>query len=512
MMYLLFACIPVIIAALPLFGVRFIPTHDGEYHIIRFWQYYTMLSDGNVFPRWAPQLNHGLGIPLFTFQYPLPNAIGALFHFFGLSFVSSVKWTVGVGYILANVFSFLWIRRLFGDKAGAIAMVVGAFVPYWFVDIYIRGSVGEVWAFVFVFAAFFAVSSFSGLGVALAVSLLIISHNIMAVIFVPLILLYAAFTRRRLVAAVVLGILIPSYFWIPALYEQRFITGLSNVNIFDYFPQVYQLLIPSWGSGFRGQVTGGNEMSYQVGIVPLLLIGVAVTLLLRNRKKVMGKEVLLAVGSMIIAIFFMMPVSRPLWKVIPFSHLIQYPWRLLSVILVMTPVLGGFVAGKFRFGWVIAVLAVVAAAGYARPVTYEPRGDLYYLSHESLSQGTSSLGNAFQTVWLTPDAVAATNAASLSSGVVTLNAKSSTVWNISVSATGAGILTLPIAYYPGWALSAASFEAEGIPDSRGLLTFAVPEGSYDAQVRLGLTLWQKAAFALSIFALLMTVVSFILKK
>lgn len=512
MMYLLFACIPVIIAVLPLFGARFIPTHDGEYHIIRFWQYYTMLADGNVVPRWAPQLNHGLGIPLFTFQYPLPNLIGSIFHFFGLSFVDSVKWTMGAGYILANVFSFLWIRRLFGDKAGAIGALVGAFVPYWFVDMYIRGSVGEVWAFVFVFAALYAISVSSCLGITLAVSLLIVSHNIMAVIFVPIILLYAYIIRPRYTAAVILGILASSYFWIPALYEQRFITGLSNVNIFDYFPQMYQLLVPSWGSGFRGQITGGNEMSYQIGIVPLLLAAMVVPLIMRDRRKIRGKEVLLAVGSIIIAVFFMMPVSRPLWSSIPFSHLIQYPWRLLSVVLVMTPVLAGFVATKFRYGWVIAVLAVVVAYGYTRPVTYELRGDLYYLSHESLSQGTSSLGNAFQTAWLTPDAIAASDAASLSSGRISINKKTSTVWNISVHATASGTLTLPIAYYPGWELSAGRATIKGAPDSRGLLTFAVTEGSYDAQVRLGLTLWQKAAFALSVFALLMAAVSFILKR
>ncbi|MEK7073761.1 MAG: hypothetical protein AAB960_00340, partial [Patescibacteria group bacterium] len=70
------ALIPAFAASLPLFGSRFIPTHDGEYHIIRFWQFFTGLASGQWFPRWAPDLNNGLGIPLFTFNYPFPSYIG----------------------------------------------------------------------------------------------------------------------------------------------------------------------------------------------------------------------------------------------------------------------------------------------------------------------------------------------------------------------------------------------------------------------------------------------------
>lgn len=511
MRVLFFVLIPVIIAALPLFGARFIPTHDGEYHIIRFWQYYTMLADGNWFPRWAPQLNHGLGIPLFTFQYPLPNLIGSIFHFFGLSFVDSVKWTIGTGYILANIFSFFWMRRLFGAKIAGIAAVAGAFVPYWFIDIYIRGSVGEVWAFVFVFASFLAVAARSGLGVAAATALLIVSHNIMAVLFIPIILLYAGLTRTRLVVSVGMGVLAASYFWIPALFELRFIRGLSNVNIFDYFPQVYQLLIPSWGSGYRGQISGGNEMSYQIGIVPLLLAGFTAMHLIKNHRIPEKKEVLLAFWALVIAVFFMTPFSRPLWQSIPYSHLIQYPWRLLSVVLVMTPVLAGFVAAKFRLGWLVSVLAVVVAYGYSRPVTYEPRTDAYYLSHESLSRGTSSLGNAFQTTWLTGDA-AVVDTVAVTSGQVRVNKRTSTVWELSINATGSGILTVPVAYYPGWQLSAADYKVPGAPDSRGLLTFPVYEGAYTAVMYLGLTPWQAVAAVVSVLSLLTAAVSFILKK
>ena len=73
----------VLFAVLPLFLPGFIPTHDGEYHLIRFYEFEKMLRAGHWVPRWAPGLNSGYGIPLFNFFYPFPNYIGALFHSLG---------------------------------------------------------------------------------------------------------------------------------------------------------------------------------------------------------------------------------------------------------------------------------------------------------------------------------------------------------------------------------------------------------------------------------------------
>jgi len=507
-----FVLIPVVIAVAPLFGARFIPTHDGEYHIIRFWQYYTMIEGGSWFPRWAPDLNNGFGIPLFTFQYPLPNIIGSAFHFFGLSFVDSVKWTLGSGYLLAVFFCFVWLRRLFGVRAGVIGAITGAFVPYWFLDIYIRGSVGEVWAFAWIFAALYAVSVGNKPLSVLTVSLLILSHNIMAAVFVPFIFLYASITRASMLISLLIGVGVSTYFWLPALYEQQFITGLSNVHIFDYFPQLYQLLVPSWGSGFRGQVGGSTEMSYQIGIVPLIVFGLFGLSSLLKRGKNYTKEAWFAFMAVIGAIFLMTPFSRPIWELVPAVHVIQYPWRLLSVVLVATPLLASALAHRFRFGWVIALLAVVAAFGYTRPVTYEPRTDTHYLTHETLSTGTSSLGDAFQTKWFIGGADGTHRTASVSSGMIEMKERTPTVYEVHVAATQSGTLTVPIAYYPGWKLEIGQQSIEGSASALGLLTFPVPTGESDGVIRLGLTWWQIAASVISILSLLTALVSFILKK
>ncbi|HYK09059.1 MAG TPA: hypothetical protein VEW42_06190, partial [Candidatus Eisenbacteria bacterium] len=80
-----------LLATWPLFHAGLMPTHDGEYHLIRFYEFDKILREGILYPRWAPDLLYGYGIPLFTYIYPLPNYVASFLHLFGASFLDSVK-------------------------------------------------------------------------------------------------------------------------------------------------------------------------------------------------------------------------------------------------------------------------------------------------------------------------------------------------------------------------------------------------------------------------------------
>jgi uncharacterized membrane protein len=84
------------------------PTHDGEYHVIRFHQFYETLSSGNIYPRWASRLNNGYGLPLFNYVYPLPNYVAAILHFFNVSFIDAFKYNL----IIATAFGGLFFTFL----------------------------------------------------------------------------------------------------------------------------------------------------------------------------------------------------------------------------------------------------------------------------------------------------------------------------------------------------------------------------------------------------------------
>src|SRR3990167_3958649 len=124
-------------------------THDGQDHVARIANFYQSLSEGNLVPRWAGNLNWGYGHPILMFLYPFPSYIASFFHFLGFSLVDSVKIVFGLSFILSGVFMYLWLRNFLGEVAGAFGGLLYMFAPYRFVDLYVRGAIGEHVAFTF---------------------------------------------------------------------------------------------------------------------------------------------------------------------------------------------------------------------------------------------------------------------------------------------------------------------------------------------------------------------------
>ena len=122
-------------------------THDGPDHVVRLASFYQSLAEGNLVPRWAGNLNWGYGHPVVMFFYPLPNYLGSLFHFFGLSFIDSVKAVFVLSFVLSGIFMYWWVKEHWGERAGLAAAVVWLLAPYRLVDLYVRGAIGECLAF-----------------------------------------------------------------------------------------------------------------------------------------------------------------------------------------------------------------------------------------------------------------------------------------------------------------------------------------------------------------------------
>ena len=507
------AFIPALIAALPLFGSRFIPTHDGEYHIIRFWQFYKMLSAGDWFPRWAQDLNVGLGVPLFTFNYPLPNYIGSAFHFIGMSFADSFKWSLGLGYLTAVIWYYLFAKKVFGTKPAIAATIIFSYIPYWFVYMYVRGSVGEVWAVSFLMLAFASLAYNKPQTFAIAVGLLILSHNILAMIFVPMLFIIALRIRPMIVGWIA-GVGLAAYFWVPALYERQFVVGLNTVNYRDHFAALVQILFPSWGSGYS--VLGISDgMSFQIGIVSLLIIGAAAILLFKKNRlaPTIKQMVALSLFVIIAGSFLMTEYSAFLWRAVPVLGYLQFPWRLLSVIMIAVSVLAGFVSHVTpKFGIILALCSVFFVFSYTRPVTYESRSDEYYLSRDWFTSGTSSLGDAFQTQWKQGDINYSPQNFSVSERSIDYTKLNPVSYVLLLHASISGTLIAPIAYYPGWQANIGGRSVPISPGEHGTITLPVHEGDQLLHIRLDSAPWQQAAGITSLLSLLFIVLSFILRK
>lgn len=504
--------IAVLSTVLPLFSPGFIPTHDGEFHIVRFWQFEKMLRVGNLFPRWAPDLGSGYGIPLFNFHYPFPNYLGSLYHVFGASFPDAVKLVLATGYLLSIGFCFLWLSSMFARRVAIMGTAVFAYVPYWFVDLYVRGAVGEVLAIAWAMLALCAIERGRKRTVAVAIALIILSHNIMALVFLPILWVYVLIRKRLILLSFLPGVGIASYFWIPAILERPYVVGLNAVNFQDHFPTLVQLLLPSWGTGFSQPGSPADEMSFQIGFVSLFVLVAGIVFAIR--KNLLALYFFLLCGA---AFLLMQEGSIPIWQKIPVLSYVQYPWRLLAVFLPAIAYLTARIVKRIRYGFfglLLASGAVIFGFSYARPVVYAPRSDEYYLSRPNFTDGTSSLGNSFSTRWSSwKEKRPAQKIDVVAGGAAIADLTSSPVeLKFSVIAASESRIRVNTLYYPGWEVRVNGKAAVIDYEHDGTITFSVLPGQWNISVHFTETTLRKAADFISILSLFWLAGSFILES
>jgi len=495
-----------IFACWPLLGRGYIPTHDGEYHIIRFIEFFRMLTAGYWFPRWAPDLNSGYGIPIFLFHYPFPNYIGSLLQGLGFHAVSAFQLGLSMAYLLSGFFSFFWLKKIFGIRAGIVGAILSLYVPYWFVDIYVRGSIGEVWAICFMYVFLVCVEYRKHIFLPFAVAGLILSHNILAMLFLPFLFGYTYIRNKRFMSVIFWGVLLASYFWIPAIFERIYVVGLNTVNFNEHFVQLYELLIPSWGTELSGQSFNGNKMSLQIGIVPLVVIFGSFIVAWKDKNSRMKHLFLYCIFFCVCAVVCSLPWSLPLWKYVPFFSFIQYPWRFLSLIIPVTAFLGAYIAEhlRIRFWSIVLVTAAVGFCySYTRPVVYAPRDNAYYLSRKNFTDGTSSMGNSFSTIWSgwkqkRPGVILEVKNGKARGDFLTYTylRRSLTVG----SDTGSEVF-MPILYFPGWKALIDQKEVSIDYEKDGTIRFIVPPGDHKITVEFSETLVRRYADLISVIAL-----------
>ena len=274
---LLFKIFFLILAVLPVLAFLYpgLPiTHDGQDHVARIANFYQNLTEGVLIPRWAENLNWGYGHPILEFLYPLPSYIASIFHFVGFSLVDSTKIVFILGMILSLPFMYLWLSQFTSKYAALFGAVLYTYAPYRFVEVYVRGDIGENLAFPFIPLVLYFIyklykkndykSAILG-GVSLA--LLILSHNAISLMFMPfiiayvLLLIYLSKNRKSLIinlsSLIILGFSLSAFFWIPALLEGKY--TLRNIvtkgTYIQSFVSFKNLVYGQWSYGGSGQFT-----------------------------------------------------------------------------------------------------------------------------------------------------------------------------------------------------------------------------------------------------------------
>jgi len=486
------------------------PTHDGEYHVIRFYEFDKVLRDGNLYPRWAPDLNNGFGVPLFNFVYPLPNYVASILHTFNISFIDSFKINMFIATIIGGVFFYLWSKEFWGKLGGVVSSVFYTFSPYHFVDIFIRGSVGEVWALGFFPAFLWAYTEFvkSRRKLFLVLSsvflaLIIFSHNILGLMFFAFSLSYIIFLicmekeKKYLILntlyLILLGLGLSAIFWFPALIETKYVTGLQVFDIASNFPQLYQLLIPSWGSGFSGAGIQ-NELSYQIGAANLLVIFLSAIVMLMQIKRKNKKlpYVIFFLACFIFTFYLMLNISLPIWKVIPFMNYFQFPWRLLSLEILFASFLAGSIFSlniknkiiNLSLAIFLIFIAFILGIGYAKPAYYMYRNDNYYVTRSNFIDGTNSVGNVFNTIYLNSIPAKEKEKAVFIKGtgkIILYKAKSNS-YVFTIEAESNSEIQANLAYFPGWEIYINNKKESLRVAQNGRFTFLISKGKNKVEI------------------------------
>ena len=214
---------------------------DSPFLLLRLYELRANLRAG-VFPaRWMPDAAYGLGYPFFNYYASLPYYLAALLSLGGAGILWALKLTQLLGFLAAAAAMYALADALFDDQPAALLSAAAyTFAPFHMVNVYVRGdSLSEFYAFAFYPLILWSIVRLGRrptVGRMLVVSLsyggLMLTHNISALIFTPLVgtallLAVLAGSRSRAwrtlllgAAGLLLGAGLSAWFWVPALRER----------------------------------------------------------------------------------------------------------------------------------------------------------------------------------------------------------------------------------------------------------------------------------------------------
>lgn len=411
----------IILLSIPAVWALLVPGFYGasdDLHIAWLHQLDKVVREGQIPPRFVPDLSFGFGYPLFNFVFPFPFYIAELFHLAGFSFVDSIKSVFFLSVPLSMAAMYFLLRELSSKVVSLTGAVIYVYAPYRATDLYIRGAIGEIVAFVFLPIITLAVlkvtdekvnkqTMWRWIGVGgVSLGLLILSHNIIAYMFFPfaalLILMRIILSnqgKRAMLSIsslgmILIGLAISVYFWLPALLESRLMKYDTVFNYWDHFPTLRQLVTPYFGYG--ASVPGpGDGMSFFMGTANLVLVLLFVVISLIGWKKFnkTQKTVLVWVATMFLSSMFLMNHrSSIFWRNIPLLPYFQFPWRLLTLIVFSTSI---FVIAldKLKYKKVISLgilfITIITSFTYFKPQDFLGRKDDYYIDRYTTESGAS---------------------------------------------------------------------------------------------------------------------------
>ena len=368
----------------------FFPMQD-DLQAFRVYEMDKCFTDLQIPCRWVPDAGYQYGYPQFNYYPPLPYYLGAGLHRIGFQYIDSVKILFILGYIFSAITLYVLVKTISKDKwAGVIAALVYTYIPYKAVEVYVRGALSEFWAQIFFPLILWAIYKVIKSGktkyliwMSVSIFLLMTTHVLMTMIFVPVAILWAAFwlyqsKRKNLLKIIwggMLGFGVSAFFVLPVLFERKFThtEGLLS-GYFDYrqhFVSLFKLFISrEWGYGSSG--FPNEKLNLSLGIVHWitgLVIAPVIAVIGFKKHKKISLLILGLAGVTLASIFMIHMKSSFIWAEMPLLWYMQFPWRFLAVSIFLLCLLTGLLvslSGKYKH--LLGVILVLAS--FALTINY----------------------------------------------------------------------------------------------------------------------------------------------
>lgn len=384
-----------------------------DFHIFRQLEFDKCVKALQIPCRWAPDAGLGYGEPLFNFYGQFTYAVGEVFHLVGFSIVDSVKILFILSLLGSGVSMFFLGKEIWkNDLAALVSAILYVYAPYRAVDVWVRGALPEAFSFILFPLIILSVEKRNIAYFSLLTAILIITHNLSFVMFLPLLVVWIIYRKWwKSIIGLVIAALISSFYILPVVFESKFVDLQSTITgYFDYrahFVTFYQLFTSRvWGYG--GSTWGADDgLSLSIGqiqwVLPTLLFFVFMYRYMKARNKKFIIYHLSFIIFYVMGLFYLFLAhnkSTFLWDLIPPMAYIQFPWRFLGLATFCFALSGGELISLFdkKCSLILAVLVTILSlifniSFFKEDIWYKVDDSHYITGTEWVRQRTASIGD-----------------------------------------------------------------------------------------------------------------------